>query len=268
MALDYQFTDDVMAYVNVSTGYKGGGINPRPFYLSQVLGFEPETLTTYEIGFKSDFADNRVRVNLAAFFNKYEDIILRLNVCPTDIVAQRTPCQLPANVGSADVKGVELETNMLLGAGFSVDLAASWMDFEYTETDFVRTGIPDTFVTPYTPEVKGSLGLQWETPFAGDHTFVARVDLFVPGPGVRGRIQQPVQPHPQRRAGQPAPDVARSGGQVGGVGGSPERDRRALLPGDERLLGVGGHLELLSRSAAHLGADGETHLRMIRESQG
>ena len=32
VALDYQFTDDVMAYVQVSTGYKGGGINPRPFY--------------------------------------------------------------------------------------------------------------------------------------------------------------------------------------------------------------------------------------------
>jgi len=176
VALDYQFTDDVMAYMNVSTGYKGGGINPRPFYLSQVLGFEPETLTTYELGLKTSFAENRVRVNMAAFFNQYEDIILRLNVCPTDIVAQRTPCQLPANVGSADVKGVELESNMLLGAGFSVDLAASWMDFEYTETDFVRTGIPTSYITPFTPELKGSLGLQYETPFAGDHTFVARVD--------------------------------------------------------------------------------------------
>ena len=42
---------------------------------------------------------------------------------------------MPANVGKADVKGVELESNMLLGAGFSVDLAASWLDFEYTETE-------------------------------------------------------------------------------------------------------------------------------------
>jgi len=50
------------------------------------------------------------------------------------------------------------------------------MDFQYTETDFARTGIPDTYVTPFTPEVKGNIGLQWETPFAGDHTFVARLD--------------------------------------------------------------------------------------------
>ena len=176
VALDYQFTDDMMAYLNVSTGYKGGGINPRPFYIDQVQTFQPETLTTYEIGFKSDYFENRVRLNLAAFYNKYEDIILRLNVCPVPIVAQRTPCQLPANVGSADVQGLELESNMLLGAGFSLDLAASWIDFQYTETDFVRTGIPDSFVTPYTPELKGSLGLQWETEFAGDHKFVARLD--------------------------------------------------------------------------------------------
>ncbi len=176
VALDYKFTDDVMAYLNVSTGYKGGGINPRPFYLSQVQTFDPETLTTYEVGLKTSFAEDRVRVNLAAFFNKYEDIILRLNVCPTDIVSQRTPCQLPANVGSADVKGIELESNMLLGAGFSLDLSGSWMDFKYTETDFARTGIPTSFITPFTPEIKGSLGLQYETKFAGDHTFVARAD--------------------------------------------------------------------------------------------
>jgi len=173
VAFDYQFTDDVMGYLNVSTGYKGGGINPRPFYLNQVLEFKPEHLTTYELGLKSDFADNRVRVNLAAFFNQYEDIILRLNRCP---FAPFTPCQAPANVGSADVKGVELESNMLLGAGFSVDLSASWLDFQYTETNEVFTGIPKSSVTPYTPEVKGSLGLQWETKFASDHTFVARLD--------------------------------------------------------------------------------------------
>jgi iron complex outermembrane receptor protein len=173
VALDYQFSDDVMGYLNVSTGYKGGGINPRPFFLNQVLEFKPEHLTTYELGLKSDFADNRVRVNVAAFFNQYEDIILRLNRCP---FPPFTPCQAPANVGSADVKGVELESNMLLGGGFSIDLAASWLDFQYTETNAIFTGIALSDVTPYTPEVKGSIGLQWETTFAGDHTFAARVD--------------------------------------------------------------------------------------------
>ena len=173
---DYQWSDDVMTYVQASTGYKGGGINPRPFYVSQEQPFDPETLTTYEVGLKTDFADNRVRVNVAAFFNQYEDIILRLNNCLYAPPGQQLPCQQPANVGSADVKGIELESNMILGGGFSIDLALSWLDFEYTETNFAVTGIPTTYITPFTPEEKGSLGLQYETKFAGDHTFVARAD--------------------------------------------------------------------------------------------
>ena len=174
--VDYQWTKDIMTYVQASTGYKGGGINPRPFYVSQELPFDPETLTTYEIGFKSDFADNRVRVNVAAFFNKYEDIILRLNFCAQSPVGQQTPCQLPANVGKADVKGIELETNMILGGGFSADISASWLDFKYTETNFATTAIPTSYITPFTPEEKASVGLQWETKFAGDHEFVVRGD--------------------------------------------------------------------------------------------
>ena len=32
VVVDYQWTDDLMTYLQASTGYKGGGINPRPFY--------------------------------------------------------------------------------------------------------------------------------------------------------------------------------------------------------------------------------------------
>jgi len=174
---DYQWTDNFMTYLQASTGYKGGGINPRPFFVSQELAFNPETLLTYELGFKSDFADNRVRLNVAAFFNKYEDIILRLNFCAQSPMGQQTPCQLPANVGKADVKGIELETSMLLGGGFSVDLAGSWLDFKYTETNFATTNIPTSFITPFTPEMKGSLGLQWEHKLGNDNTFIARADV-------------------------------------------------------------------------------------------
>jgi iron complex outermembrane recepter protein len=176
LALDYQWTDNLMTYVQASTGYKGGGINPRPFYVSQEMSFDPETLTTYEVGFKSDFAQNRIRVNVAAFFNKYEDIILRLNNCLSSPPGQQLPCQLPANVGSADVKGVELESNLLLGGGFSIDVAASWLDFEYTDTSLAQTGIPTSYVTPFTPEKKAAVGLQWEQKLDGGSTFHVRGD--------------------------------------------------------------------------------------------
>ena len=175
--VDYQWTDDIMTYIQASTGYKGGGINPRPFFVSQELSFDPETLTTYEVGFKSTFMENRIRLNMAAFFNKYEDIILRLNQCPQSPPGQQTPCQLPANVGKADVKGVELEANMLLGAGFSADVALSYLDFKYTETNFAQTNIPTSYITPFTPEEKGSLGLQWHDDFDNGHALTIRADV-------------------------------------------------------------------------------------------
>src|SRR5262249_1750243 len=88
--LDYQITPDIMSSVHTATGYKGGGVNPRPFIPPQTLSFNPETLTAYEIGLKTSLLDHRMRLNLAAFFNNYKDIQLTLSACPTP------PCALPA----------------------------------------------------------------------------------------------------------------------------------------------------------------------------
>ena len=43
--------------LEVSTGFKGGGIGPRPFNPAQVQPFGPETLTNYELGLKTDLFD-------------------------------------------------------------------------------------------------------------------------------------------------------------------------------------------------------------------
>src|SRR5690606_27257005 len=69
VALDYAFSDSVMGYVQVATGYKGGGVNPRPFVLPQLLPFDSEELKAYEIGFKSTLANRNLRLNGAVFMN-------------------------------------------------------------------------------------------------------------------------------------------------------------------------------------------------------
>src|SRR5207253_7688305 len=48
--IQYEFTPDLMAYAQYSTGFKGGGVNPRPFFKEQAVPFRPETLTSYEVG--------------------------------------------------------------------------------------------------------------------------------------------------------------------------------------------------------------------------
>jgi iron complex outermembrane receptor protein len=180
--LNYRWNESLMTYAQVSTGYKGGGPNPRPFYAHQILTFKPETMTTYEVGAKTDLLDGRVRVNGAVFFNKYKDMILTLSICDVDGPPltgagqlPATPCALPSNIGKADVKGLELEANVRLGGGFSLDASFSTLDFQYKETG-TNTGITTSMITPYTPEDKYSLGLMWEGDMGDRGSLAARVD--------------------------------------------------------------------------------------------
>src|SRR5690606_20313435 len=82
LALDYKWSDNFLTYLQWSTGFKGGGINPRPFFPDQVMPLDKETLAAYELGFKSELADRRIRLNAAAFLNKYDDLQLGLLECP------------------------------------------------------------------------------------------------------------------------------------------------------------------------------------------
>ncbi|MEP7313480.1 MAG: TonB-dependent receptor [Pseudomonadota bacterium] len=167
VSTDYRFSDSLLGYASVSTGFKGGGVNPRPFFVTQRLPFQPETLTTYEVGFKSDLFDRRLRVNGAVFLNKYEDIQLNKQVCPESAPFPASPCARPDNIGAADVKGAELEITYFPVDGFTLDASISKLDFEYTSAVtpagfLVNTGIRSSNITPYTPELNYSVGAQYD----------------------------------------------------------------------------------------------------------
>src|ERR1019366_6433673 len=94
--VDYRWNENLMTYAEVSTGFKGGGISPRPFIASQVVPFAPETLTAYEIGAKSDFLDRRIRLNVSLFENKFKDIQETLLSCPQfSLGIPGFPCAVP-----------------------------------------------------------------------------------------------------------------------------------------------------------------------------
>ena len=175
--VNYRFSDALMAYASISTGFKGGGVNPRPFVADQRLPFAPETLTTYEVGFKADLADRRVRLNGAAFLNKYDDIVLSKLTCPESVLP--SPCLRPDNIGSANVKGFELEASIYPTQGLSLDGSISYLHFKYTSPAsggvLVGTGIPADGITPYTPTLAYSIGAQYD--YETDvGTFSARFD--------------------------------------------------------------------------------------------
>ena len=75
LGVEYQWTQQLMTYAQWSTGFRGGGVNPRPFIPQQEVPFGTENLRATEIGLKSDLFDNHLRLNVAGFFNQYNNIL-------------------------------------------------------------------------------------------------------------------------------------------------------------------------------------------------
>jgi iron complex outermembrane receptor protein len=76
VSADWTIAQGFMLYASAATGYRPQAFNPRPFQPTQFVQVDGEEATSYELGLKSDFADNRVRVNLAGFYVDYNQRIL------------------------------------------------------------------------------------------------------------------------------------------------------------------------------------------------
>jgi iron complex outermembrane receptor protein len=75
LQLDWQASDNQLFYVSYNRGTKGGGFNTPSdgFSLASEVGFDPEILTSYEIGSKTTFADGYGRFNTSAFYYDYDN---------------------------------------------------------------------------------------------------------------------------------------------------------------------------------------------------
>lgn len=75
--VDFHLTPDLLAYVSYNRGVKGGGFS-APLFPATIndlatLTFKPETLTSYEAGFKSEYLNHTLRINGAAYYYDYHD---------------------------------------------------------------------------------------------------------------------------------------------------------------------------------------------------
>lgn len=139
--LNYQVTPDMMAYASITRGFKTGGFDfGASGPIQQSEGYGPEFLWSYEIGLKSQWFENRLRANFAAFYYDYSDLQVELFTPPASAFTQ--------NAAAASVKGIEAE---LEGKPLpSVDLYAniSYLDAQYDSYPAAQAkinGIPVPF---------------------------------------------------------------------------------------------------------------------------
>lgn len=128
VGLEYQFTDDIMAYVSFTQGFKSGGWNARVFNQFEFLNIEPESVDSYEIGIKSEWFDNKLRLNLTYFYADYDNFIITA-------VSPITGNFITINAAKAAIDGLELDFVARPVQGFDVYGFVGLMWNRYKELD-------------------------------------------------------------------------------------------------------------------------------------
>jgi iron complex outermembrane receptor protein len=178
LGFEYQWTETLMTYAEWSTGFRGGGVNPRPFVKQEEVPFGTEKLSAYEIGLKTDLLDNHLRLNVSGFYNKYRDILL-VNTAPLNIGGVVTQNSTPVNVGAADIKGAEVEAVVRPVAAFQIDASASYLNFNFTSINQSAATIPGVSLEtqdPYVPRRMANLGAQYTWTLPNGSSLSPRLD--------------------------------------------------------------------------------------------
>tara|TARA_R110002072_G_scaffold120994_2_gene254424 strand:- start:107 stop:2413 length:2307 start_codon:yes stop_codon:yes gene_type:complete len=134
IGFDYDFTDDIMGYSSISQGFRSGIYNGRPTSTAQISVADPETLTSYEIGLKTQLLDRRLQLNGAVFYDDYKDQQFLVNR-PSSQDASDALALVVANAADSTISGVELEFTALPMENLTITGGASWLNAEYNSFD-------------------------------------------------------------------------------------------------------------------------------------
>ena len=133
LGLDYQFTDDIMAYGTVTTSFKSGGWNARGFSVVELEDFGPEDVISYETGLRSEWFDSRLRTNLTLFLAQYDDVQIATTTQDTGDPNDPPPgLFLTTNAGDTEIKGLELEVASAVTDDLHIYGSLGLMDGKYT----------------------------------------------------------------------------------------------------------------------------------------
>ncbi len=119
IAFDYKASDDVMFFASYNKGFKTGGFNTFT-----AEPFEPETNNAYEVGMKSTFADNKVKLNISGYLSDYSNL---------QVLTIANAIVQTSNAGNVNSMGVEIETSFNLAEGFDLMANLALNNSEYKE---------------------------------------------------------------------------------------------------------------------------------------
>jgi len=161
-SIDWQVTPNAMLYARVAKGFKSGGFNGRANEAASATAYDPETVWSYEAGFKSRIA-NQLTLNGAIFDNEYKDFQARISANAGDLADIPSPVLSVVNAGKLRIRGAELEAAWTPVPELLLDTQIGYLDADYKE--FFDTRFPDesrAFQTPaFSPKWTMRFGAQY-----------------------------------------------------------------------------------------------------------
>ena len=163
VGLNYTPVDDVLLYASVSQGTKAGGFN-NGFLADDVrvdtslLEYGDETNVAYEVGMKTEFADNRVRLNASAFYYDYSDFQTFNFAGIGGLITNN----------DATFKGVEFETEFLPVDNLLIRANAAFLDTKVKDVEGRAPGYVADREAAFAPDFSASGSVAYDFDLMGD----------------------------------------------------------------------------------------------------
>ncbi len=188
VALQFEVTDDMLLFASFTRGFKSGGWNARALAARGFVAFDPEYVTSWELGAKSDFWDGRARVNATLYRAEYSDLQVP-SILPglTDFVT--------VNAASALVQGLEVEATIQPVEGLTFYGNLGLTDSKYQQLTAAAIAASLGPKLQRTPDVTAQVGFVGRLPVVGGHAVSLAADIhytssFETGPAntLAGRV--------------------------------------------------------------------------------
>ncbi|WP_147820756.1 TonB-dependent receptor [Salidesulfovibrio onnuriiensis] len=159
VSLAYDFTNNVTAYTTVSRGFLAGGFNFYSATSEDSFAYDAEHTMNYEVGVKTNWLNNTLRLNATAFYADITDKQVREEIAGAGLGVWKF-----TNAAEAHTQGVELEgqynpiPELQLTAGFG------YADSKVDEWETTSGGTPVDYSgnrLPWAPEYTYNLGVQY-----------------------------------------------------------------------------------------------------------
>lgn len=190
--IDYKLSDTQMVYFTFAQGYQSGGFrtlcfgnlrsdDPTTPTLEGCGGspFDPQTVDSFELGYKADFFDNTLRFNINGFYAMYDDI--QQIVIPSGGTGTSFPIN---NIGEVDVYGVELEVQWSPIDRLNIYANAGWQESDFGSVDpnsppgGLNGNATPTDELPSNPNFQGKIGFDYTVPISDMVEFFYGFDIF------------------------------------------------------------------------------------------